>query len=142
MAKIVKLTKDNVQVYPQTITEAVADIETSMTLADWMKQTTTTIDNLANSESGDVTTINTNIQQLREELNELKLMLGIGTENTEGIDNLSELLTFFNGIRDSETFKGVMDSLRVEIEGSALTADSNEGEYADFDTILSWQTTN
>jgi hypothetical protein len=136
MAKIVKLTKDNVQVYPQTITEAVADIETSMTLADWMKKTTENISKLGESEGSDISAINSTIERIQKDITDLKTTLGIGTENTEGIDNLTELLTFFKGIKDTDTFKDLMDSLRGEIEGSALTADNGEGDYEDFDTIL------
>lgn len=79
MAKIVKLTKDNVQIYPQTITDAIADVRTRMVLSAWM-------------------------EKIEQRLTAIETIIGSGS-TSEYIDNLWELLQWFSGVTDTVGFK-------------------------------------
>ncbi len=113
MAKIIKIVKDDVQAYPQTITNAIADIRVEMTLSYWM-------------------------WLVDKRLQALETVVGSGS-TTEYIDNLGELLDFFKGTKDDTTF---IDVLKAYIEKNPgydfpdTPIDVSTVEYPTFDDMF------
>lgn len=119
MAKVVKLSKDGEQIYPQTITNAIADVNSKMVLSDLL-------------------------QVYDQRIQTVEAAIGVSGDTSEYIDNLMELLRFFNGIKDDTTFKAIIEKFveAQDAEDNPDTVIDESAEFPDFDDLVSDTTGN
>jgi hypothetical protein len=113
MAKIVRLSKEGVQIYPQTITDAIADVDSRKLLSDIIKETDA-------------------------RLHFVELMIGTSGSTSEFIDNLYELLAFFQGVKDDTTFKKILSNYVEghDVDDHPYTPEDESQEYPSFDDLI------
>ena len=132
MAKIVKLTKDGVQIYPQSITDAIADVRTRMVLSDWMEMIESGITNLdvrIGVNENDIVSLSAIVQNYDERidhvendmasvLSDVSLLSGIVASDAEKIANLEIDFVALSGIVGTNTEK----ILEIVSEISSITS--------------------
>ena len=113
MAKIVRLSKEGIQIYPQTITDAIADVDSRMVLSDILKLTDA-------------------------RLEYVEMMIGTSGSTSEYLDNLVELLEFFKGVKDDTTFKKILSNYveGYDVEDNPYTPEDEGQDYPNFDDLI------
>ena len=92
---------DGVQMYPQSITDAIADVRTRSVLSDLLKS-------------------------FDDRIKAIEMVIGSGS-TTEFIDNLNELLQWFSGTTDGQSFTERF----VEAKGVEDNPNTHENESTD-----------